>query len=417
MELDNIAPVLERVWLANEAYTQIRQARASGAEPPAEVEHQFLSNIDALPAAHAALVDKVSAQAELQTYTDDLPVALYDSLAESERGENEETIVYYALCRLSQSAEDATVSTSEIPADEQPHAPARKSAYRHGLELKEKSDNDLCTLAKEGDKEALSLLISRHKGFLWQQARRRAYAYRYNAIDADDLFQEGALAVMQTAETQDDAQDIQFFSRAASKVRQQMTRYIDNHASAVRVPINQRKRLKRIDAFNQARLSRRRPILSREEISQLLNIPVEGTFESTTADLYRRIPLLTTYMGSLERGYSPQSDSSPGNDYVLDERSVQTNVAGQDDKLLEESALKFCIRDALTRVMLDLTTRERDVLELRFGLSGEPPKTLEEMGKEFNVSRERIRQIESKALAKLRHPLRSQHLRGLADDQ
>lgn len=150
----------------------------------------------------------------------------------------------------------------------------------------------------------------------------------------------------------------------------------------------------------------------------MFNIPLEGMFGSITVDLYEQMALLTIYMGSLEGGYSPQKDSSPGNDYILDERSGLTSLTGQEVVMPTDiEAIRCLKRGAVAKAMIELNKIERLVLTSHFGLDGEPTKTLKEIGAEQELTGESIRQIKAKAFAILRRSPRSRHLRDFIYNQ
>ena len=221
-----------------------------------------------------------------------------------------------------------------------------------------------------------------------------ARRYMHRGVPLNDLIQEGNLGLMRAVEKFDWSRGFKFSTYATWWIRQAVTRCIADDARTIRIPVHL------VDVVNRmARVAgqlhqdlEREP--TDEEISQLVRLSV---------DRIRELARISPQPVSLDNLVGEDQETSLG-DMIPDE-------AGES---LEDAAEYRLLQDQLQATLLTLTPRERHVIERRFGLEGEPEGTLTEIGKEIGVTRERIRQIENKALRKLRRPSRSKRLRTYA---
>lgn len=316
---------------------------------------------------------------ELYTYLIKEGIDVFESLEESKASED---------ANLERELERASAVDKTVSSD-----PVRMYLREIGKVslLKAADEVRLAKRAEKNDQKAVAELINANLRLVVSIAKK----YVGRGLTFLDLIQEGNLGLMRAVEKFDWRRGYKFSTYATWWIRQAITRAIADQARTIRIPVHM---IETINKFKRAQREleqqyERPP--TPEEIAKRMEIPV---------DKAREIVKISQEPTSLESPVGEEKDSR-----------LKEFIPDEGLKRPEEMAADFLLKGQLKDVLGSLTPREQKVLELRFGLKDGRTRTLEEVGREFGVTRERIRQIEAKALRKLRHPSRSKKLRDYLD--
>ena len=294
------------------------------------------------------------------------------------------------LDEVLEEVEDESILTADGISIDDPVKVYLKEIGRGPL-LTNEEEQELSERMAQGDVQARKRLSEANLRLVVSIAKR----YVGRGMQFLDLIQEGNLGLIKAVEKFDHTKGFKFSTYATWWIRQAITRAIADQARTIRIPVHMVETINKVKKVSSQLLHKNGHEPSAEEIAAELDMSV---------DKVREILRVSQEPVSLETPIGEEEDSHLG-DFIPDDDAPSP----------ADAASHTLLKEQLSGVLSTLTPREEKVLRLRFGLEDGRSRTLEEVGKEFNVTRERIRQIEAKALRKLRHPSRSKKLKDFLD--
>jgi len=296
----------------------------------------------------------------------------------------------------------------ELIASGEPYAPAiRRNAVdlrraqrklsmvveESGLSLKEIKDiNRRMTMGEVRARRAKKEMVEANLRLVISIAKK----YTNRGLQFLDLIQEGNIGLMKAVDKFEYRRGYKFSTYATWWIRQAITRSIADQARTIRIPVHMIETINKLNRISRQMLQEMGREPTPEELGERMEMPEEKI---------RKVLKIAKEPISMETPIGDDEDSSLGD--FIEDSSMDSPI---------DSATGEGLREATRDVLAGLTPRESKVLRMRFGIEMNTDHTLEEVGKQFDVTRERIRQIEAKALRKLRHPMRSDHLRSFIED-
>ncbi len=316
---------------------------------------------------------------------EDNGVALPGSLSDAELEEIQEEVT-----KFENTANMEKILEQEGVAIDDPVRQYLKEIGRIPL-LDIEEEKALAERMMNGDEAAKNLIIESNLRLVVSIAKK----YLGRGMYFLDLIQEGNLGLMKAVDKFDYTKGYKFSTYATWWIRQAITRAIADQARTIRIPVHMVETIHKVTKYSRQMLQELGREPTAEEIGEKIGM---------SADRVREILKISQDPVSLETPIGEEEDSHLG-DFIPDD----------DTPAPADAAASTILREVIERELHTLTPREEHVIKLRFGLYDGRTRTLEEVGKEFDITRERIRQIEAKALRKLRHPSRARHLRGFLD--
>jgi len=254
-------------------------------------------------------------------------------------------------------------------------------------------ERDLAQRIRSGDEAALDHLVRANLRFVVSIAKQ----YARQGVPIEDLINEGNLGLIKAARRFDETRGFKFISYAVWWIRQAMRQTLAEQSRVVRLPLNRTGALYRMGKVSRALDQELERVPRADEIADRMNL--------TEQEVQDTMVLAITHL-SLDDPYSADKDGAALLDYLADETQPAP----------DEASYASALSDDLGRALAALTDRERKILTLYFGLGGEEPMTLENIGKKLRLTRERVRQIKEKSIQRLRHSSRARFLQGYTED-
>lgn len=317
-------------------------------------------------------------------------VEFFELFSELDRQEQYEVINIMIEHEI-ELVEEKEEETKELDNASILHTDGTGKDYRRMMQL---TNEQLCVMYQQGDTTALTALVEKNKRFVYQIAMKIDKEYRQQSLTVEDLYIEGNLGLIEAAKKYDVKMDYKFTTYSWYWIRQKIVRSAMDTGYMIRIPVHL------FDKLIKVNNCRRRHIgCSFSELLQYLND--EDEMNLTSDRLEKLIAYSDLYINTISLNDVVGEDGDTERIEFVPDENIDT----------EDIVIGECLKNDLTTALNALTERERTILDLRFGLSSGIEMTLEQVGEIYNLTRERIRQIEKKALKKLRHPSRLRKLK------
>ena len=259
-------------------------------------------------------------------------------------------------------------------------------------------NEQLCTLYQQGESLALEALILKNEKFVYRDALILSRQFKQNSLTIDDIVQYGNIGLIAAADRFDATRECSFLTYAGHWIKQSIIRNIIDHAYMIRLPVHVMERVRRFWGIRAAH-----PNFTETE---LINEIITLGYATSAKEIRYLLNLGDQYLNTTSL-----------NVLIGEDEETELEEFIPSDISVEEVVDQTLLRESLEKVLSMLTPREEKILRLRFGLDDGIERTLEDVGKIFDVTRERIRQIENKALKKLRHSSRAKYIRDFYGDK